>query len=431
MNMENKTAPSSPWKKPLIGGGIVGLVLICSLAAVISRTDISSASTEYEKNRTDAEKEGLYFTREQVEAKYAIPDSENGAKLIAPILPLLGKLKLEKNNGYSEALVMSHWAELEPAIAKIEEASHRPHLIFKRDFSNPAATMFPEYSFVKGWVVLFVRLGQFAIEKNDFEAAEKYWSLAAYLANKQDEEGFLIGTLVRIACAAIIEKELQKTISSRGKEPKIQDLLQSVLLKMDQPYDMKEPLKMENWFATTAVDLYLKDPSALTDMGFGNSMPNEVKYGRYLPGFRKANLSRIMRSYTDAVHLIPADPYDFAGVQRAYETLDKAAMKQGMSYTMQQIMMPVFSQTVVAASKEVSQRNALIQAVELLKTDADPAKGLPLKDRHAMDTDGKPIRLKKDASGWFIYSVGGDKTDNGGTPLNGTSKGDYVIRLPK
>jgi hypothetical protein len=194
---------------------------------------------------------------------------------------------------------------------------------------------------------------------------------------------------------------------------------------------MKEPLKMENWFATTAVDLYLKDPSALTDMGFGNSMPNEVKYGRYLPGFRKANLSRIMRSYTDAVHLIPADPYDFAGVQRAYETLDKAAMKQGMSYTMQQIMMPVFSQTVVAASKEVSQRNALFQALELLKKGADPANGLPLKDRQAMDTDGKPIRLKKDASGWFIYSVGGDRTDNGGTPLNGTSKGDYVIRLPK
>lgn len=429
--MEGRKELTNPWKKPLIGGGIFGLIMICGIAIGLNRTDLSAASGEYEKSRADARKEGLYFTREQIEANYAIPDSENGAKLIAPILPLPGKLKLEKNNGYPEATVMSHWAELEPAIAKFEEASQRPHLKFKRDFSNPAATMFPEYSFARGWVTLFVRLGHFAIEKNDFNGAKKYWSLAAYLANKQDEEGFLIGTLVRISCAAIIEKELQKTISTRGKEPRIQEVLQSVLTKLDQPYDMKAPLKVENWFATTSVDQFLKDPSSLNEMGYGNSLPNEVKYGRYLPGFRKANLSRIMRSYTDAVRLIPADPYDLIGVQRAYETLDKAATKQGMSYTMQQIMLPVFSQAVGAVSKEIAQRNALFQALELLKTGADPAKGLPLKDRHAQDTDSKPIRLKRDGSGWIVYSVGGDKTDNGGTPLNNTSKGDYVIRLPK
>jgi hypothetical protein len=429
--VEERKQLVKPWKKPLIAVGIFGLIVICGFAAALSRTDLSAATGEYDKNRTDAEREGLYLSREQVEANYAIPESENSANLIAPILPLLGKLKLEKNNEYSEAMILSHWSKLEPAIAKIEEASHRPQLKFKRDFSNPAATLFPEFASAKSWATLLVRLGRFAIEKNDYDAAKKYWSLAGYLANKQDDEGFLIGILVRISCLAILERELQTTISIRGREPKVLESLQAVLMNIDQPYDMKEPLRLENWFATTSVDLFLKNPSSMNDIGFGTSLPNEVKFGRFLPGFRKANVSRILRTYADASHLMPTDPYDMEGIQKAYDSLDKSATMKGMSYTMQEIMMPVFSQSTFAVSRELAQRNTLIQAVELLKSGADPAKGLPLKDRHAKDLDGKSLRLKKDASGWVIYSIGRDKVDDGGKPTDGKGKGDYVVQLPR
>ena len=415
----------------MIIGGVFGLVLICFVAAALSRTDLSAASREYEKNRADAEKEGLYFSREQVEARYQIPESENGARLISGVLPLLGKLKLDRGTVLTAEMIKAEWAELEPAIATIEEASHRKHLMFRRDFSNPAATLFPEYSSIKDWVKLLVQLGYISAEKNDYLSAEKYWSLAAYLAVKTDEEGMLIGTFVRIACAAIVERELQTMVASRGRDPKMLQVLESVLRKLNQPYDMKTPLKLENWFATSIVDSVLNGSDGLEDLGFGNSLPNEIKYGRFLPGFRKANLSRIYRTYADAIHLIPDDPYDMAGVQRAYESLDRAGMKQGLSYTMQSIMMPVFSQATLAVSRDIAQRNALIQAVALLKSGSDLNKGLPLKDRHAKDVDGKSIRLKKKPSGWVIYSIGRDKVDDGGIPVDTHGKGDYVVRLPK
>ena len=414
----------------MIIGGVFGLVLICLVAAVLSKTDLSAASREYEKNKADAAKEGLYFSREQIDALYAIPTNENGAALIAPVLPLLQTLKLDRNNGYYEEQVLSHWSKLEPAIAKFEEASQRPHLKFKRDFSNPGATAFPEYSSIKSWVTLFVRLGHFAAEKNDYVSAEKYFGLAAYLSVKTDEEGMLIGTLVRIACAAIVERELQTIVATHGRDPKMLQVLDSVLHKLDQPYDMKAPLKLENWFATSVIDSVMNGSAGLDDLGYGNSLPNEIKYGRYLPGFRKANMSRIYRTYADAIHLIPDNPYDMAGVQRAYESLDRAGMKQGLSYTMQALMMPVFSQATLAVSRDIAQRNALIQAVALLKSGADPAKGLPLKDRHAKDVDGKSIRLKKKPSGWVIYSIGRDNVDDGGVPIDTHGNGDYVVRLP-
>ncbi|MEI7984268.1 MAG: hypothetical protein WCI55_01470 [Armatimonadota bacterium] len=429
--MEENHQKVSPWRKPMIIGGVFGLVLICIVAAALSRTDLSAASREYEKNRADAAKEGLYFSREQVEARYQIPESENGARLISSVLPLLGKLKLDRGTVLTAEMIKTKWSELEPAIATIEEASHRKHLMFRRDFSNPAATLFPEYSRLKDWVKLLVQLGHISAEKGDLSNAEKYWSLATYLTIKTDEEGMLIGILVRISCAAILERELQTMVASLGRDPKMLQVLESVLSKLDQPYDMKMPLRLENWFAISVIDAVIKDSNGLQDLGFGNSLPNEIKYGRYLPGFRKANLSRIYRTYADAIHLIPDDPYDMAGVQRAYESLDRAGMKQGLSYTMQSIMMPVFSQTTLSVSRDIAQRNALIQAVALLKSGADPAKGLPLKGRHAKDLDGKSIRLKKNSSGWIVYSIGRDNVDDGGIPVDTHGKGDYVVRLPK
>lgn len=417
----------------MIVAGMFGLVAVCGFAAVLSRTDLSAASGEYEKNKADAEREGLFFATSQAEARYQIPESENGARLISGVLPLLGKLKLDRGTVLTAEMMKAKWMELEPAIATIEEASRRKHLMFRRDFSNPAATFFPEYSSIKDWVKLLVQLGHISAEKGDLKNAEKYWSLATYLAVKTDEEGMLIGILVRIACMAIIEKELQTMIASRGRgrDPKMLLVLESVLNKLDQPYDMKMPLRLENWFATSIVDSVVNGTTNVQDLGYGNSLPNEIKFGRYLPGFRKANMSRIYRTYADAIHLIPDDPYDMAGVQRAYESLDRAGMKQGLSYTMQALMMPVFSQTTLAVSREIAQRNALIQAVALLKSGADPAKGLPLKDRHTMDTDGKPLRVKKTSSGWVIYSIGRDNVDDGGVPIDTHGKGDYVVLLPK
>ena len=431
LNMKDKPLGIRRWKKPLIVGGAFGLVVVSLFAFGMSRTDILAASSEYDKNRADAVKEGLFFARAEVEAMYAIPDSENGAALIAPVLPLLSKLKLNNASTYTEKTVMSHWSELAPAIDTIEEASLRKHLMFKRDFSNPAATLFPEYANVRGWVKLFVKLGEFAVEKNDFESAKRYLNLASYMANSQDDEGMLIGMLVRIACALIVEREVQVLIVSHGRNPRMVSILGEVMTTLDTPYDMGVPLKLENWYSVSMIDTALKDPKSFGDLGYGNSLPNEIKFGRYLPGYGKANISRIMRTYADAAHMMPKDPYDLVGVQRAYGSLDKAGIWRGLSYTMHQILLPALGQSAVAMSKEVAQRNALIQAISLLKLGADPAKGLPLNDRHAMDIDGKPIRLKKTNSGWIFYSIGGDKVDDGGVSFLGQAKGDFVVRLPK
>jgi hypothetical protein len=432
-NDKNQSSPESKsrWKKPLIVLGILTVFIICLFAAGMSQTDIGKAASEYSKNKADAEKAGLFFTTDEVEARYRIPESDNAAKLIESVLLVSKDLKFDNEKFLTEQNLHDNWGKIEPAISKIEEASHRKWLMFKRDFSNPAATPFPEFSGTKGWVKCLARLGHFAIEKGDYVNAEKYLNLASYLANSQDQEGLLIGLLVRIACLAIVEREIQKSIEAHGKEPQAVAMLERVMQNLDKPFDLRMPLRMEHWFAVTGMDDFLKSDSSFTDsMGY-SAVPRELKFGKYLPKFKVANLSRIHRTYADGVQSIPTDCYDLMGVQKAFAEIDQSAMKQGLSYTMLAIVAPVFGQTGVATSKEIAQRNVLFQSLALLKSGADPAAGLPLKGRFALDIDGKPIRLKKGSSGWIVYSIWGDKVDDGGIVPNKMGKGDYVVHLPK
>ena len=427
--MEESVIAPSRWKKPLIGAGIVTLIIFCGLAAGLSRTDLNEAAGAYDVNKSDAQKAGLYFDRSQVDALYAVPAADNGAQLIQSVLPLIQTLKLNDSKLIAPGFLVAHSAEIEPAVAKIEEASHRKYLMFKRDFSNPAATLFPEYSSVRRWVTVLVQLGHDAAEKKDFAKTERYLTLAAYLSNKMDSEGLLIGVLVRIACLAIVEKELKGMVSTHGKDPSAVSALDNVLIALDQPYDLKKPIRIEHWFGTSMIDAFLNDPKSYTSMSGSSAIPNEIKYGKYLPRFKRANLSRIYRFYADAANGVPMDSSDLVGIQTSFGNMDSAAMKPGLSYTMLGIMAPVFSQCGLAISKEIAQRNALRQAVALLKSGSNPGAGLPLKGRLAMDVDGKSIRIKKLESGWIVYSVGMDKVDDGGVekPMG---KGDFVVHLP-
>ncbi len=427
--MNKEIQGPSRWNKPIIGAGAALIVILCAFAAGLSQTDLSEAASKFEKNKADAQKEGLFFTRQEVEARYAIPESENGAKLIQSVLPVLRDLKLDRLKVYSEKQVKSQWPKLVAAINKIEEASHRKSLMFKRNYSNPYATTFPEYSDIKDWVMFLGKLAQRSLEKHDIANAKKYMMLSGYLANSVDQEGLLIGVLVRIACLAIVDREIQRTIATQGKDPAVVKMLDQVLIKLDQPFDLKMPIRMEHWFGSSMVDELLNNPKSYTTMMGGSAMPKVIQYGKYLPKFKTANMSRIHQYYAEAAHSMPTDYSDLVSIQRAFGDMDKAAMKPGMSYSILQIVGPIFSQTGQAIARQMGQLNTLKQAVELLKTGADPANGLPLKGRYAQDLDGKPIRIKKKDSGWVVYSVWTNKVDDGGMEIMG-GKGDYVVHLP-
>jgi len=419
---------SNPWKKPLTGAGIAFIVILCGLGAGISRTDLNQAAGDFEKNRKLAEDQGLFFTSKEVEAAFAVPKDNNGVDLIKQVIDVPSRLKLSGSKPIAEADLVKNASELEAAIQKIEQASHRKLIIFPKDYSNPFAMSFPQFSGMKDWVKILVQMGHASSEHGDLKSTQWYWGLAAYMATRADDEGTIIGSLVRIAGLAIIEKELQEALANHGSNIQIVNVVDSTLKVLDQPYNLRRGLGVEHWFSVLSMDSLMKDPSGFQSMMGSSLTPNEIKYGRFLPRFKTANLSRIHQIYGQGAKLLPSDPYDIVGIQAAMNSIDKAGTTTGMSYTMVNVMVPVMNQWGLAVSKEIAQRNVLHQAVALLQSNGDPTKGLPLTGRFAMDVDGKSIRLKKSSRGWLVYSVGMDKVDDGGAKLT-VGKGDFAVPI--
>lgn len=430
MDREEITETKSRWSKPLAVGAIVGTILVCIVGVAYSKTDIGEAAKDAQKNKAEAEAQSLLFTSDQVAKLYSVPDAENGASLVKEVLNVV-KENAWDSQRVTEQMVAQKQAVFDSAFAKLEEASKRKYLIFKRPLSSPNAIMYPEYSNIKSWVKFLCLLAHLASERGDAAKAQRYLGVAAHLSTVTDSEGILISVLVRVATAIIVETELKEIFAAHGKEPAWQQAIEKTLQRLDKPYDAKKILMLEHWFAVSAVDEVMKDPSAFySSFGGSSGTPMSLRAGKYIPRFKEANLSRINKAYAVAAALVPSDPYDFVKTKTAYRSLEESSMKQGMSYTLLSIVAPVFSQSIIAMSREVSYRNALLQAVTLVKQGQDPRRGLPLKDRHRFDLDDKDLRIKQVNGRWVIYSVGYNLSDEGGVELNNL-KGDWVIKLPK
>jgi hypothetical protein len=125
---------------------------------------------------------------------------------------------------------------------------------------------------------------------------------------------------------------------------------------------------------------------------------------------------------------MPADPWDLNGIEMAVDAGQPIVENQDWSHAVLRygMILPISLPQMIQT--EVANRNALMQAIAILKAHADPVKGLLLGGHNRLDQDGHPIRIAKQAKGWVVYSVGRDRTDNGG--LDSLSRPpDYVVHL--
>ncbi|MBS1726088.1 MAG: hypothetical protein JST51_05155 [Armatimonadetes bacterium] len=153
-----------------------------------------------------------------------------------------------------------------------------------------------------------------------------------------------------------------------------------------------------------------------------------MKIALKLPSYDRARLSRVYELFAKLASEFPSDSRDYRGMFRAMDSARSLINKRDWSWKFWNWDLIDLREFVVAAQDQTAYLNALMQSIRILQTHANPADGMPLTDRHALDVDGKPLRIKHDAKGWVIYSIGHDGVDDGGVEMNGM-KGDFVVRL--
>lgn len=418
------------WAKPIGITIVVVTILLCIFGVAFSRTDLGYAAKNYQKNHDRGVQLGLVYTTEDAQRIYQVPPEENGAALVSKVLSVPQQNHWENEKKLTEASVKAKWDVFQSAVATLEEASKKKHLIFPRDRSNPINIMFPEFSQIRNWVRLLNKMATFSVEHHDPKSAERYLTLSAYLATASDEEGVLIAALVRVGSTIEIETRLREILEAHGRQSEWREVVEATLKRLDKPYDPKRIMQLEHWFGFTAAEMVMKDPVTFGSVMGSSSVPAQLRFAKFIPQFKKANLSRIDEAYGIIVGGLPSDPYDVVTTKKAFEQADQYMSAHGLSYTILSIVAPVFANAGDAMAREVAYRNTLFQAVELLKTGQDPKKGLPLKGRYSLDLDGSPLHLKLVNGVWVVYSIGPDKVDNGGAPIK-EQKGDWGVRLPK
>lgn len=410
------------WSKVGLTGLIVTTIIVSGLAIAYSRTDLAEAASKYDENKAAAEKAGMFFTRSQVDALYKISPSQNGATLIEQSYPNT-KLPLIE----TEQIAKANWSRLKPGLEKLEAASKFPTAIFKKPGGNRFEFNSKGTEALRFWTRTLPKLIEFSAAKNNFEATKHYYDLMAFIVNIADDDKDGMSVIIKAGYAHKLEASIRQQIPLHGQDSKWRSMLESTLRKIDKPYDLLTLLKIDHMEVLEALAMLRKENLSLKQSFESDMFSAPIRFNRYLPRFEPASKSRIHEVFAGVAKRLPNDPYDFMQVKTAYEYGQKAIENSGWSYCILQELTSGFD-LARAVAREQADRNALFQALALLQTKADPAKGLPLKGRFQTDVDGNPIRIKKLDKGWIVYSIWGDGADDGGKEIK-DGHGDWVVHL--
>ncbi|MEI7576356.1 MAG: hypothetical protein WCK51_05645 [Armatimonadota bacterium] len=418
----------------------ISAALMALLGIAYALTDIPSAASKFKENEAKAKAAGLFTSSEEFLATLEVPTNENGATLMKMVLDEFTKnyesRKLFELNQKSlnTPLITASYQEFDPFWKQVDQAAKLKYCIFPRNRKPLINAEYPELATLKS-VVKFASLrADVAVEQNQPQVAAEAWRRAANVALVADDEPTLIGLLVRIAGEAIVEESMRKALNRRGQDPALRAAAWQTLQLLDQPLDFARTMKTEHVFALEGFDSLARAQTNLNEEWMTEDGNRLIRTYSKIPRAKLAANSRIHEIYAEFYTRLGSDPYDSKKIENASNWMDRELeSKNGLSYILPKILMPVFSQAGKACSKTYAQRNVLMQAIKLLENPTQ--RDLPLKGRYALDSDGKPLRLTWDKNQRIIYSIGPNFKDDGGVierPKSGGSLDyDYGVAIPK
>lgn len=400
---------------------VLVVVLIAAVAIAYQWTGIPGASGAYQESIQEAKAQGLIFDREQALKLVTIDESENAALHVPKSLGL-NDFNVRIGDKRS---VDQYWKKIAPEVQKFEAALKRPHFREHINIDNPLydinSPLISARSFERACSLV---AGQ-AIMDNDLPTARRLLSISASAANHVGEGPTTIALIISATMESHIYRELVRIIELHGNDPAWQQLVVDTVKTLEKPVDLRPFVLFEHWTNVRALVTARRSKPTLKEAIQLKDLPNFLRYGPLLPRFEEASEARINQYYTQFLQEYPKDISDMNGVNRAWQ-MAKSSVGKDWSYGYIDMMADNFGYLAKILGARMANRNVLRQAIAIMQNHADPAKGLPLTGKAAIDVDGKPIRLKRVPSGWILYSVSQDRNDD-----LGDRKLDFVVNLPR
>ncbi len=428
-----------PFKKVLMVCGGITLLLLTIVALGYALTDIPSAAASLKENEAKARAAGLFITPKEYIDSITVPDSENAARIMAPVLKKYevkykeAKFEDTSKKTIDRPLVLAAYTDLAKEWKQIDEAANFKYCIFPRDRTVLAAIRYEEYAYFRGLVRLLLARAMLAIADRDIATTEKAWQRAAVLSLVADDEPNMSALFCRVSCSSLLYESIRVGLREHGDETSWRRAALGVLEMLDHPHDFFSAFRFEHVNATQSINRFFdKQTLPSSDEDYPDIFEEQFRWMTNIPRMRAATLSRVHDISQGVASRLENTPFDTNCIEVAGKWADGHDY-DSPSYLVARFAMPMIIGVDKSIARDYARRNTLMQAIKLLENPT--AKDLPLKGRYALDCDGKPLRLIRKDNKLIIYCLGPNDADDGGIlerPKNSTSRDyDFGVAIPK
>ncbi|MBC8104508.1 MAG: hypothetical protein H7Z41_18180 [Cytophagales bacterium] len=426
-----------------IAAGLFGFLLMIGLVTlgIFTLTDTARSKGWAELARTLPEhkaavrRQGIPLTAAQLKRSPPVPPDQNAAPIYLQIAAQYEQIPVavrDVDNAALRAFNRPQRAKADRAAARkillrdaeilrlAEKAVQRPGCDFARFWEQGNDARFPEFAAMRHVAHLLAARARFAIESGNPEAALKDIAAGMQVSNHVEQNPYLLDLLVGYAIEAIVDRPFLETLQQYGHRSDVLAGASSAETVSPRTPSLRHAVAGEAFFACNTFRLLRETPEGL---------PDEIEKtwlapiaARHREDALDAWESRTLAFWCDADRELKAASGNLLaehhGMKRVRERFAAQDLEPG--YELTAAFTPTFDPFPAKTMQIAAYRVLRQQAVALLRHRLangqfpDSLSDLPEKKRIADPFTNQRLRYRKTDTGFLLYSVGVNFTDDNG-----------------
>lgn len=438
-------------RKVIWAFGILALLCPCAICGTgyfVIRSWFTGPAESLPAELQRAKQDGIPLEPADLRAQPPIPDEKNAATIYAAFLPHLQKMEAKHRGTLSStrafltgkasaAQTADAWralAESKESLDEIAAATKRPFCDFHHRWEDGYRMVFPEFSELKSAAYYLTARARVLGSQGKVSEAFDVIARVDGLARHAGMSPILIAKLVEVSIHGIVMAEFCHLVELSAGSPALLAKAQRTLDGFGPLTDLRPAFYGEMVLGRITLHQIhtFGDLRGLTEQASGENPEGKTGGGPELPDwFLKGTEAKFVARWRQTLEAMPKDPAEW---EKTFQVLEKADREMQADNSpvnqLNQVLFPVLAQSPLAVGHLEAYRHIAATSIRLIqdwgRTGQFPA-ALPAYGPYAIDPfDGKPLRYRKEATGFTIYSIDRDRKDNGGSPQKNGAMGDLV-----